>query len=165
MKCYCCHKNFDDELSKCPCCGFPTFFLPDGTQISEADLESEISAFREEKVGNVEISIARYFWKKDEEKQVIVLDRKEYAKIADGTQLLKEGTVWMEQFFARTVSGRTISIEYKLAPDSETAKIPISTPRDVSFWQLGVTLDENMTFRFLLKSEAETKQSELIALI
>lgn len=163
MKCYCCHTDFDDRLSKCPCCGFPVFFLPDGTQISEAELESEVSAYRKERAGTVEISIARYFWKENWGR--MVLDRKQYTKIADGSQLMREGVVWLDQVFARTVSTPSVFIEYKLGPTAAEQKIAIDIPRDVSFWRLGVALDENMTFRFLLGSQVETKQSEPIALI
>ncbi len=163
MKCFCCRMDFDSELTQCPRCGFPVLLRPDGTQITEEDLKDQIKAYRQELAGEKTISIARYFWKKQGEK--IALDRKEYVKVADGVQLLKEGRVWLNQKFARTVSSPRFELHYRLRDGGQEQRIFIEVPKSVSFWQLGAELNGDMSFSFLLKSGAEITKTEPISLL
>lgn len=158
MKCYCCNHEFPDGKSACPVCGFPVIYGVDGNQLPMDQIAQQVQAYRAEKMENIEISAAQYYWK--ESGDGVAMDRKVFVKVADGKELSRQGTVWLDQKFARIVSQKKIPIEYKRFAGDKVQKATVPAPQDVSFWKLGAELADGMSFRFVLQSDGETTQSD-----
>ena len=163
MKCICCGESFGDNMGACPLCGFPVIATVGGAEIPEAQLEEQLRAFRANRLSGKNVFSHIYYWKKSGDG--IALKNRDWVKLADSSELCRLGEKWLDMKFARTLSSDSIELEYRIGDNGDEKTARIEIPKDESFWQLGIRVEEKLCFRFLLRSDGELKESELISLI
>lgn len=164
MKCLVCNKELPEGVGSCPVCGFPLLYVTSTDGMDDPEIKKMVADYTQKKLGGVSVSVVAYSWKESDDG--IVLDSEHQIKLADGVELLRGGEVWLDRDFARS-SAASIELNYSIRSGNGEKKGSVSlvAPQNVSFWRVGVELNEGLTVRFLLKSDGSIVRSRPVPLL
>ena len=157
MSCLVCNKDFSGTV--CPRCGFPVVNFPGDPEEGIRQLQPQINAFRAEFMKKVSVGVVISRWKDLD--GYIALDTEE-EKTFGTADALRGNTVWMEGMFARIPDAEAVEIRARVTAAGDTAEYSISVPNphEPELQQLGIELDEDLSFSLLIRNSKTVTRSE-----
>lgn len=165
MRCMACYKEVPEGQAACPCCGFVQYQVIGDTKEALAALELMAGRHRNMFLRNYDLGVMIYTWKDKE--GTVVQNQKKRLSFGTGEQLAKE-TVWLDQLFARIPNVKEMTVELSVgkkgAPE-RTIPVRIQVPQEKQLQQLGITMNDDLTLKLLLKNETQVKTSEAVCFL
>ena len=161
MKCLICGTNYQGV--ECPNCKFPYIAFPGDPEEGIRRMKPQLDAYRSSFLERISLGVVSYYWK--EKNGELVLDREEVRPIGSGKQL-SEGTVWVEESFARIPDLERLPLSLSLKLDGGEKKLSVSLPNrlEPELQQLGAEMNERLQLRMLLRNSSGVSASEWISL-
>lgn len=166
MKCVACNKELDAGVAKCSLCGFPVI---QSVQSSDEDLKQMKKLgqdFLKNKLSGISVGIITYDYTLENRK--INLDGEAETVIANADSLAYDSIVWCDKAF-EPIEVKTRTVVFKLFVNNNQEKrifsVKLNTENIDKIADVGVTLDDELTVRFLVGEKSKYISTDKIQLI
>ena len=162
-KCKCCHLELDAHAENCPRCGLTVFKLVGSNPDQEKALEPFIHTHRQSFLKKFKLGVTCYYWK--DQNGTIVQDTTRTLSFGTAAELL-DGTVWLDQEFARLPDEKEIAIDLTISETGaadRTVQVRVTPPTEPQLQRLGAQLGKDLQLRLLVKNEKTTCTSSAAA--
>ena len=149
MKCPVCNSSF--QGGECPVCRFPVVESPDVDALLRF-LQPAVSDCRKAFLRRFRLEAVSFRWK--EENGRLTQDGTAVESFGDALALL-ESPRWLETSFARDPSRSQLSVRVRVSDGEEIREMDVAVPnlREPALQKLGAAVEEDLTFRLLLRND------------
>jgi len=164
MKCLSCGKVYDQ--GKCPVCGLQSVIaIGDMDDMQKKQFEVFAEKWRENFVGNIELSIVAYEWQANAN-EILELAEKHYLPFPKFVDMKLGETYWINEQFARN-DGNSLNLTLSAKKDSATKEVAVTipAPKTEDFWHIGVSIEEGFSAKLHLKAGNEETVSQFVDIL
>ena len=145
MKCLACGMEFNDELVKCPRCGFPVIGLVDDSEESRAQVLKLASDYRKKHWSAAKVYLKVY--KNRIDNNDIVIENADYILLGETGELQEGQILWNSEKFARLKGYCELEITIESeGSDTKTLHLTAQNPKAYDFWHAGLKKKEDGSY-------------------